>query len=371
MITEPQPPSQVPSTGTSQALTTETAVARPAPRGSYPLITGLYVTQYVGIGFLASALIVILRGTGTPLDQLGLISLVGIIWPIKFLWAPILDRWGSARFGHYRGWILVLQPLMVLTILAMLPFGDLTDLGAIVVLAILLACLSATQDTASDALAIRAMHGQARGIVNGIQVMGGYLGNLLGGGVTLIIYGVAGWTPAILFLAVVTALPLITLALYREPARATDRAQPTLGQAFRALGNVLKQPGAPTWALAVSGTAMLVATVPFILITFGGAPFAGTAITLGLVMFAYTALSAVMLTVSMDYARPSTAGTDSTLIVSIAQLASFLASALSLVAAEYFGYTSVAWFSIALTGAAVALGLRHLRVHGAYLASRA
>ena len=152
---------------------------------------------------------------------------------------------------------------------------------------------------------------------------------------------------------------------------ATDRAQPTLGQAFRALGTVLKQPGAPTCALAVSGTAMLVATVPFILITFGGAPFAGTAITLGLVMFAYTALSAVMLTVSMDYARPSTAGTDFTLIVSIAQLASFLASALSLVAAEYFGYTSVAWFSIALTGAAVALGLRHLRVHGAYLASRA
>ena len=33
--------------------------------------------------------------------------------------------------------------------------------------------------------------------------------------------------------------------------------------------------------------------------------------------------------------------------------------------AEYFGYTSVAWFSIALTGAAVALGLRHLRAVGA------
>ncbi len=264
--------------------------------------------------------------------------------------------------------------------------------------------------------------------------MGGYLGNLLGGGVTLIIYGVAGWTPAILFLAVITALPLITLALYREPARDAGRVQPTLGQAFRALGNVLKQPGAPTWALAVSplslcgitvlsslisaalvdagwneteigtlngviigvagiaggliggvlirrfgrsrtlavtGSSMLVATVPFILIAFGGAPFAGTALAIGLVMFAYTALSTVMLTVSMDYARPATAGTDFTLIVSIAQLASFLASALSLVAAEHLGYTGVAWFSIVLTGAALLLGLRHLRVHAAFLATRA
>ena len=85
-------------------------------------LTALYVTQYLGIGFITVGLTAILRDGGTSLDTLALLQFVGLIWPTKFLWAPILDRYGSRHRGHYRSWLLVLQSGLVFALLALLPF---------------------------------------------------------------------------------------------------------------------------------------------------------------------------------------------------------------------------------------------------------
>src|SRR5690606_27612309 len=82
----------------------------------------LYVTQYVGVGFITIGLVAILRDGGTPLETLGALTLIGLVWPLKVLWAPLLDRYGSRTRGHYRSWLLVLQSALVVALPPLLPF---------------------------------------------------------------------------------------------------------------------------------------------------------------------------------------------------------------------------------------------------------
>ena len=100
------------------------AVAETSPvaagRPPWALLTTLWVTQYVGIGFLTVGLVAILRADGVSLADLSLVSLLGLAWPLKLLWAPLLDRYGSRRLGHHRSWLLALQSAMVLALLALL-----------------------------------------------------------------------------------------------------------------------------------------------------------------------------------------------------------------------------------------------------------
>ena len=124
---------------------------------TFALLGGLYASQYLGIGFFYTARVALLRQRGVPLEQLGVIQVLGLLWGAKFLWAPLLDRHGSRRHGHYRGWLLVLQPAIVVALLALVPLDPVADFGALLLLAGAVAALSATQDIAADAIAIRVL----------------------------------------------------------------------------------------------------------------------------------------------------------------------------------------------------------------------
>lgn len=416
---------------TPPPVSVDDLAATRAPGFDGLLIAGLYVTQALGVGFLGTGLAIILRQEGVSLEVLGLITLAGLAWPLKFLWAPLTDRFG-ARSGHYRSWLLVLQPLMVLVILAMLPFDDLTNLTGLVVLGIALAVLSATQDTASDALAVGLMRGRRRGIVNGLQVAGGYLGNLLGGGVTVLVYSAWGWQAAIGFLAAATALPIITILLATEPP--VRRERPTLAASFASLRTVLRQPGAALWALgavtiavasismltaltspalvdrgwddwqvalltgigigvagivgglaggalvrwrgrrrafAVSAVATTVLTACSVVVVFGGLDGVLVWASVCATYVAFTALMAVQYTVAMDYSREGSAGSDFTLQNSIQQAASFVTASGALFLASAMGYGAVGWIAVAGLAIATLLGVRHLAAHGARLEAAA
>ncbi|MEH1015935.1 MFS transporter [Micromonospora sp. CPCC 206060] len=392
-------------------------------KGRLGTLTALYVTQYLGIGFITVGLTAILRDGGTSLDTLALIQVIGLIWPVKFLWAPLLDRYGSRRHGHYRSWLLVLQSGLVLALLALLPFTRPAEqLGVIVAICAGYVFFSATQDIAVDAIAVRLLADPARGVGNGIQVAASYLGNLLGGGACVVVYDRFGWVPAILMLAVLTALGLLVVWRFREPAR-TDRVAGT-GAAYRALLSVFGQPGCRWWTFGVvplvyvgagsayalvtpalvdagwslgrigvvtgvvtsvpaivagllagvairrfgrsavlvaGGVALAVATVLLLPLLTGRAPLTGTVVALGLFMAAYTAANVVLYTVNMDYSRPETGGTDFTVLSSFGLICSFLAASVGLAAADRFGYPAVAIGSVVLVALGVLVGLGHQR----------
>jgi predicted MFS family arabinose efflux permease len=391
-------------------------------RGRLGTLTALYVTQYLGVGFITVGLTAILRDGGTSLDTLALLQFVGLVWPVKFLWAPILDRYGSRRRGHYRSWLLVLQAGLVLALLALLPFGRPAEqLGPVVAICVAYVFLSATQDIAVDAVAVRLLSERSRGAGNGIQVAASYAGNLLGGGACVIVYDRFGWVPAILLLVALTAVGLLVVWRFREPARA-DRVR--TGQAYRALLSVFGQPGCRWWTFAVvplvytgagaayalvtpalvdagwslgrvgvvtgvvtsapaiaaglvagvgigrfgragvlvaGGVALAASTVLLLPLMNGRAPLGATVVALCCFMAAYTVANVVLYTVNMDYSRPGTGGTDFTVLSSFGLVSSFVAASLALAAADLVGYPAVAVASVVLVALGVATGVAHQR----------
>lgn len=385
----------------------------------------LYVTQYLGIGFITVGLTAIVREGGTSLDTLAVLQFVGLIWPLKVLWAPLIDRYGSRRRGHYRSWLLVLQTAMVVALLALLPFTDPSgQLGPVIAVCAAYVFLSATQDIAVDAVAVRLLSDRDRGTGNGIQIAASYLGTLVGGGLCVIVYDRYGWVAAITLLAVLTAAGLLTIVAFREPERA-DRPD-TTGQAFRALFSVFGQPGCRRWTfgvvpllyvgagaayalvspalvdagwslerigvvtgivvsvpaiagglaagavtsrigrsgvLIVGGASIAVSTLLLLPLMNGAAPAVLTIGALCCFMAAYTVVNVVVYTVNMDYSRPGTGGTDFTMLSSFGLVCSFVAASIGLFAAGWFGYPVVAIAAAVLVLLGVVLGLGHQRRH--------
>ncbi|WP_433233215.1 MFS transporter [Micromonospora sp. CA-248260] len=392
-------------------------------KGRLGTLTALYVTQYLGIGFITVGLTAILRDGGTSLDTLALLQFVGLVWPLKFLWAPLLDRYGSRRHGHYRSWLLPLQAGLVLSLLALLPFADPTrQLGPVVAICAAYVFLSATQDIAVDAVAVRVLSEGTRGAGNGIQVAASYLGNLLGGGACVLVYDRYGWVPAIGLLAALTAVGLVVVWRLREPERVARVAG--AGQAYRALLSVFGQPGCRWWTfgvvplvytgagaayalvtpalvdagwslarigvvtgvvisapaivagllagvgvdrfgrgrlLVVGGAALAVSTTLLLPLMNGRAPLGTTVAALCCFMAAYTVANVVLYVVNMDYSRPETGGTDFTVLSSFGLVCSFVAASIGLAAADRVGYPAVAVASVVLVALGLVVGLGHQR----------
>ena len=380
----------------------------------YRLLAVLYASQFIPLGFFYYALTAVLRRRGVPLEQIGMLQLLALFWVVKFAWAPLVDRYGSRRLGHYRGWLLILQGLTVVAVLLLLPLDVGDDLPLIFVLVGTIAFLSATQDVATDATAVRVLQPSERGLGNGIQFAGGYFGFIVGGGGILVIYDHLGWSAAVGVLALATAVPIPFLLRYREAQRdigATGGIRRRQTVSLRALANFFHQPGVARWLLIVLPlnymgiataykliTPMLVdvgwpldwigAVVAFgggvvamasalsagavlnairrraALLTFGviavaaiamlAALIAGTAtvaVVLGavaLVNIAYASMGTTIFTVSMDWSRRDTAGTDYTIQTSLAVLCSDVAGAAGLSLAGSVGYPTVIALSLTL-----------------------
>ena len=396
----------------------------------FRLITALYFTQWLGVGFLTIGLVSILREGGTSLATLGLLQMIGIIWPLKFLWAPLVDRFGSRRRGHYRSWLIPLQLGLVLSLVALTPFAPPSEhLGPIIAICVLFVFFSATQDIAADALAVRLLTTGERGLGNGIQVGGNYLGSVVGGGLAVVVHDQLGWVAALLMLAVLTATALGVVIAYREPEREIVVEQP----GFRDLLSVFRQVGCRSWtfvvvplyyigaavgyaivspALVDAGWSLtrigivtgVVASVPAILsslgagwlvarlgrrrvlvlggiclalsslclmpLALGSASVVWTSVALCIFMATYAMANVVVYTINMDYSRADSAGTDFTTLTSFALAVSFIAAGLALTLAEFIGYPGVLVASIVLVLVGTALGARHQDRHAPRISLR-
>lgn len=186
-------------------------------RQAWALLGSLYTTQYLGLGFFVAALVAILRERGAALETVSLVYMLGLIWPLKFLWTPWIDRIHIGRLGHYRGWLLLAQSLLVILLLLIGMLDVISDFTLVYSLCLGVAFLSATQDIAVDGLACRMLGPQERGLGNGLQIAGGLIGNLIGGGVMLMAYPHIGWQGCLMVLAACTAISPLQLLWFREP----------------------------------------------------------------------------------------------------------------------------------------------------------
>jgi len=124
---------------------------------------------------------------GVSLQNIGFLTLIGSAYTLKFLWAPLIDRYAPPLFGRRRGWIAVTQMALAVSVAAMGLYSPANNLGILSVLAVLVAFLSATQDIAFDAYSTDVLRTEERASGAALRVLGYRLAMIVSGGLALII----------------------------------------------------------------------------------------------------------------------------------------------------------------------------------------
>lgn len=193
----------------------------------------LYFSEGFPFGIVSETVNLYLAFKKVDLTTIGLISSVGLIWTLKFFWAPLIDA-----VGTYRQWIFGALIVLALSLAALgaMPPASPAFWGALIVLVF----ASATQDIAIDALAIRITPTELLGVVNSARVAA-YRGAMIvaGGGVAILADRV-GWRAAFFTAACVPLLVLVLTALTAPPESGVNEQREN---PFRALMTWLARPG--------------------------------------------------------------------------------------------------------------------------------
>jgi len=164
-----------------------------------------------------STLKVWIQDAGVPIQTIGFFSLVQLPYNLKFLWAPLLDRYAPPLFGRRRGWMVLTQILLVLGLAALAfadPRGGLRQMAA---LAFGVAFLSATQDIASDAWRTEVLPKADQGTGITTHIAAYRVAILAASAGALGLADLAGWRVTYLVMAGCMVLGPLGCLLAREP----------------------------------------------------------------------------------------------------------------------------------------------------------
>ena len=188
----------------------------------------LYIAQFIPSTFITTAMQVSMRQANYGLATIGLLHLVHIPWLVKFLWAPMVDRQCS-HLVSYRRFILLMESVYALSIMC-IGFLDISsDIYFIFVLVFISMFASATQDIATDGLAVRAFGKGDHSAVNSMQSMGRYAGAFLGSGIFIVMLDHFGWSVVFPLLGIIALLMVVPLQfnkkIHIEPRSPKQRAK--------------------------------------------------------------------------------------------------------------------------------------------------
>jgi len=134
---------------------------------------------------------------GIDIATIGFLSLVGLPYTFKFLWAPLMDRFELPWLGRRRGWLVLTQLLLAAALLLLSATSPAASIRGFALLALLVAFVAASQDVVIDAYRTDLLPHAERGLGASLNVMGYRLAMIVSGGVALIWTDPAqgsGWT---------------------------------------------------------------------------------------------------------------------------------------------------------------------------------
>ena len=181
-----------------EAASPPSAEAAGATRGSRAAEWHRWVAVLV-LGF-ASGLPLALTGpalqawlavAGLDFAKIGFLSLLGLPYTFKFLWAPLMDRLDLPLLGRRRGWVVLTQATLALALFLLADISPVVALPLFATLGLFTAFVSASQDVVVDAYRTDLLPARERGIGSSLFVMGYRLAMVLSGGIALI------WTDAV------------------------------------------------------------------------------------------------------------------------------------------------------------------------------
>jgi PAT family beta-lactamase induction signal transducer AmpG len=163
-----------------------------------------------------------LRLAGIDRTTIGMFSLVGLAYSLKFVWSPIVDRYSLpllGKIGQRRGWMLFSQ-LGVVAGLVMLAFSDPgSNAERVALLATFTAFFSATQDIAVDAYRIESVDVRLQATASAAYQVGYQVALLCSGAGALVTASHAGWMQAYFLIAGLLFVGVVTTLRISEPPR--------------------------------------------------------------------------------------------------------------------------------------------------------
>ncbi|WP_080903670.1 MFS transporter [Parabacteroides sp. Marseille-P3160] len=175
----------------------------------------LYIAQSIPMSFFSTVLPVIMRQQNFSLEIIGMLQFLKLPWILKFLWSPAIDR-SSSQLKHYKRWIFSSEIIYAILILC-ISFLDFHVTPLLIIgLVVCSFIASATQDIATDALAVVSFGKREKSLVNSMQSMGSFAGAMVGGGLLLLLYNKLGWGNLLPYLALFVVISLLPLLFFRE-----------------------------------------------------------------------------------------------------------------------------------------------------------
>ena len=196
-----------------------------------PVITMLFLGFSAGLPFLLvfSTLSAWLRSDGVEVAAIGFFAWIGMLYSIKFFWAPVVDRLPlpllTRHLGQRRGWMLLAQALIVAGLVGLAGVDPVGHLPLVAAFALLVAFGSATQDIAIDAFRIESAPEDIQAAMASTYIIG-YRGGLLAAGAgALYVASWLSWEAAYLTMAALVGIGVVTVLVRPEPERLSLTSQ--------------------------------------------------------------------------------------------------------------------------------------------------
>jgi len=160
-----------------------------------------------------------LRTEGVGLAEIGFFTLVQMPYTWKFLWSPVMDRYTLPFLGRRRGWLLVTQVALVISIAAIGFLDPEFSIWAVAYLAATMAFFSASQDIVLDAYRRELLPDHELGLGNSIHVQAYRLSGLIPGALALVLADHLAWSTVFVIVACFMLIGIVLTLSIAEPTR--------------------------------------------------------------------------------------------------------------------------------------------------------
>ncbi len=233
------PPPAAPLSPAGAAMSSATAPAVPPPRETWRQALfnrRMLICVFTGFSsgmplyLLINLLPAWLRTEGVDLKTIGFFTLIQLPYTWKFLWSPLMDRYTMPLLGRRRGWMLVTQILLLVSIPLFGRLHPQQDIWAIVYLSSAVAFFSASQDIVLDAFRREILPDAELGLGTSIHVNAYRISSLVPGALSLILADHLPWSSVYLITALFMLPGLALTLVAREPQARHGRPR-TLAEA--------------------------------------------------------------------------------------------------------------------------------------------
>ena len=182
------------------------------------------------LGFVSGLPLALTSGTlqawltveGVDLKTIGIFTLVGLPYTLKFLWAPVMDRVVPPWLGRRRGWMVLTQLCVAIALGLMALTDPKIHPGWMAGYAVLVAFLAASLDIVFDAYRTDTLQPHERGLGAAVWVNGYRIALLASGAGALALADYVGWQATYLGMAAVMIVGVVITLVSPDPTRVAD-----------------------------------------------------------------------------------------------------------------------------------------------------